>query len=569
MSEMSAAAEGDAQRPTVNDDAFDHLTRIGWRKGVIAIVAGLAASFLLFGYATVYWRNADMDFMVIYNALVMNDGKPQHFFDHTAYLTILTVKSWFSLLHGIGLLDAWTLPAIPKASDAAAFDAAMTQAVRAGRVLAFLIATGCVLIFAGLTRLIVRDWRIALLTTLAFALSGGIAVHSRILRSELVAACPVIFALMILMAAGRRASSWRPLAIGSSAALCVLGLENKVQAILLIGLLPLVILPFGSMRSPSVPFWRGRRDGWLSVAAAGAIALASTLAAWPLIATGLARPLLDSAGFHPLLLGRYGVYQVALGVFILLAMTAYGWLWRISTAETLASICAVIAGSGLTLLLLHIAYATDNVIAVVNPLEKMLTFADANTASAASGSSPLAVALLLIQGVGSVLARYSFVLHSSARPTVFLTWLIIPGIVYAFERGERRAALQAIALMFAAIVIDTLGVRRGLKSEYFIFTDPLIILAGAVLLDRLRNLRFHKWAFPVALTLIVLHIGVGQSEPIKYAFKRTGPEQVCEWNGYYMPLLPLPWCPPHNALLSGSGQLARLSSTYPTARRLP
>ena len=54
--------------------------------------AGLAVSFFLFGYALIYWRNADMDFMVIYNALALNDGKPQLFFDHTAYLTILSVK---------------------------------------------------------------------------------------------------------------------------------------------------------------------------------------------------------------------------------------------------------------------------------------------------------------------------------------------------------------------------------------------------------------------------------------------------------------------------------------------
>jgi hypothetical protein len=184
------------------------------------------------------------------------------------------------------------------------------------------------------------------------------------------------------------------------------------------------------------------------------------------------------------------------------------------------------------------------VIAVFNPLEKMLTFADANTASAASGSSLGAIAALLIEGLGSVLARYTFVLHSSPRPTVFLTWLIIPGIVYALRRAEKRVALQSAALMFAAIAIDTLGVRRGLKVEYFIFTDPLIILAGAVLLDRLRDLRFHRWTYPIAVALLVLHVGVGQSEPIKYAIKRTGPQSICEWNGFYMPLLALPWCPP-------------------------
>src|SRR3984885_2039305 len=227
-------------------DAFDRLTFLGWRGGLVAIIAGLAASFFLFGYALIYWRNADMDFMVIYNALALNDGKPQSFFDHTAYVTILSVKAWFQFLHRLGLLDAYTLSAIPPASDATAFSAAMTSAVRAGRVLAWLIATGCVLIFAALIRLIVRDWRVALIATLAFAFSGGIAVHSRILRSELVAACPVIFALLILIAIGRRASIARPLGMAVAAALCVLGLENKVQVILLIGALPLLVLPFGS-----------------------------------------------------------------------------------------------------------------------------------------------------------------------------------------------------------------------------------------------------------------------------------------------------------------------------------
>ena len=137
-------------------------------------------------------------------------------------------------------------------------------------------------------------------------------------------------------------------------------------------------------------------------------------------------------------------------------------------------------------------------IAVFNPLEKMLTFADANTADAASGSSPVGNSVLLLDGIASVLARYTFVLHPSPRPTVFLTWLIVPGIVYAWSRGEKQAAVQALLLLLAAIGIDTLGVRRGLKTEYFIFTDPLIILAGAILLDSLSDLRFHKWTYPVA-----------------------------------------------------------------------
>jgi hypothetical protein len=529
--------------PIDTKDAFDRLTFLGWRWGLAAIAAGLAVSFFLFGYAVIYWRNADMDFMVIYSALALNDGKPQVFFDHTAYLTILSLKLWFRLLHGVGLLDAWTLSAIPPAADAAAFDAAMTGAVRAGRLLAFLIATGCVLIFAALVRRIVRDWRVAMLATLALAFSGGIAVHSRILRSELVAACPVIFALMILIVIGGRASIARPFWIAVAAGLCVLGLENKVQAILLIGALPLMMLPFGSAESASLAFWRDARSGWPATAIAALAAIAAAWAAWPLIATGLDRALLDAALFHPLLLGRFGIYQAALAALIGACMIGYAALWRVSAAETLASIFAIAAGASIALLALHLQYNASNVIAVVNPLEKMLTFADANTTDAANGSNLSAILLLLLDGIASVVARYSFVLHSSPRPTVFLTWLIVPGIVVAWRRGGRLVAIQALMLLAVAIGIDALGARRGLKSEYFIFTDPLIILSGALLLDRLGDLRFNKWTYPVAVTLFALHIAIGQAEPIKYAFMRRGPEPICEWRGYYMPQLPLPWCP--------------------------
>jgi hypothetical protein len=319
-------------------------------------------------------------------------------------------------------------------------------------------------------------------------------------------------------------------------------MENKVQAILLIGALPIAILPFGSGQSQSAAFWRSW--GGLIAALIAAIAAAAAIwTAWPLVSLGLNQSQLRAAGFHPLLLDRFGVYQAALMVLILGCMVTFAALWRVSVIETVTSMLALIAGAAAALLVLNVDFNVSDVIAVFNPLEKMLAFADASTSQAANGSSLAAVLWLLVEGVGSVLARYTFVLHSSPRPTVFLTWLIFPGIVYAWHQGKRQLALQSLFLMGAAIGIDAITVRRGLKVEYVVFTDPLIILAGAFLLDSTRSLRFHKWAYPVAAILIGLHIAVGQAEPIKYAFKRTGPDSICEWRPYYMPLLQLPWCP--------------------------
>src|SRR5207244_6430535 len=129
MNQFSAPAST-TQPPIIaaKEDAFDRLTFLGWRTGLTAIVAGLAASFFLFGYALIYWRNADMDLMVIYNALVLNDGKPQLFFDHTAYLTILSLKLWFQLLHALVLLDGFSISAIPTAFHDEAYYADITSA---------------------------------------------------------------------------------------------------------------------------------------------------------------------------------------------------------------------------------------------------------------------------------------------------------------------------------------------------------------------------------------------------------------------------------------------------------
>jgi hypothetical protein len=539
---MEQPAPDSAREQTKAKDALDRATFLGWRNGLAAIVLGLAASFFLFGYALVYWRNADMDFMVIYNALLLNDGRPQQFVDHPAYITILSVQLWFKLLHGLGLLDAWTLSSMPPASNAPAFDAAMTSAVRAGRVVAWLTATGCVLVFAALMRLVMRDWRVALIATFAFTFSGGVAIHARILRSELVAAFPVLSALLILIVIGHSARAARPLAMAVAAGLCVLGMENKVQAILLIAALPLVILPFGGAGSASVAFWRNPVSAWSATAIAGFAAAVAAWAALPLIGVGFDRALLDAAQFHPLFLGKFGVYQAALVTLIGACMIAYAAIWRVTAAETLASMFAVAAGALIALLALKLEFNAGNVIAVFNPLEKMLSFTDASTADLANGASLTGIVLPLFEGIASVLARYTFVLHSSPRPTVFLVWLIVPGIALAWRRGERQTAIQALMLLLAAIGTDALGVRRGLKSEYFVFTDPLIILAGAILLDRMRDLRFHSWAWPIAATLIGLHLVIGQAEPVKYALKRAGPEPVCEWNKYHLPLLPLPWC---------------------------
>ena len=519
-------------------DAYGKLSPFGWSAFLLMIVALLAASFFLAGYFIVYWRHADMDFMVVYNALLLNDGQPQFYFDHPGYFTILLVKGWFWFLHHIGLLEAWKLSAIP--SGATAFDQAMTGAVRAGRVLSFFIAVGVVLAFAGLMRRIVRDPRLAMIATFAFASSGAIAMQMRIMRTELIAAPLVVFAFMILVLAARKAGNGRPFVLALAAFLCLLGLENKVHSILPIAALPLMILPFGSSAGASTPFWKRDPRRWLAATAFAVTALILLWASWPLIRIGFDPNAMAATLPSKSLFSSWpGLYQAGVLALTAVAMVAFAIIWRVSLAESLAAMFALVGGACAALLMLDISYYDANVVTVMNPLERMSGFADL---SQLAGGGPFAMLGMLALDAGRVLLRYTFFLSSSPRPAVFLIWLVVPGIVYAWRRGERQAALQAAVLMLAVLAIDTVGMRRGLKDEYFIFTDPFIIIAGAVLLDRMDWLRFHRLAYPIGVVLIALHYVVGQAEPVKQAFASKRPEIICEWRMQYLPLLQLPWC---------------------------
>ena len=508
-------------------------------------MAGLAACFFALGYFLVYWRNGDMDLIVVYNAFLINDGRPQAYFDHPAHLLIWVTANWLKLLHALGLVKHTALATLPASSDVAAFDAALTETVRAGRVLALLIGLVAVAGFAALIRRIVEDWRIVALATFALAFSGGIALHIGRLRSEMIAAALTIAALLILIPAARRATAWRPAFVGLAALLCVAALSSKVHAILLIAAFPVLLLPFGSAASESVAPWRSFATSRLSLAALFAAAMLSLAAAMPLIREGLDPRVVVAVPIFPFLGLPYGVISAAILTWLVAGIVVFAKFWRVSPAETTATLLAVAAGAALGLCVLWIGHHPSNAAAVMNPLERMLSWAIPYKGEAAIdqlGSS-------FVGDVGLALARYTYVLAPSSRPTVFLVWLIVPAIVYAWRRGEKQLALQALVLIAVAFALDTLGMRRGLKAEYWIFSDPLIILAGALLLERFALFRRHRLALPIGIALIVAHLVIGQSGAARTALLRAPPTPICEWNLTYLPLMPLPFCPNVTRLL--------------------
>jgi hypothetical protein len=222
-----------------------------------------------------------------------------------------------------------------------------------------------------------------------------------------------------------------------------------------------------------------------------------------------------------------GVFQTMLIVWIASGMLAFGPLWRVPLAEGLTAAFSVVGGVSLGLLPLYVYRATSSIAKVMSPLDALYYFvAPAESQCGPDGCGfPFA---MIFDSVKGLLLHQTFFLQTSPRPELFLEWVIIAGIVIAFRRREYKVALQASFLICAVLAVDTVQTARALKQDYFNYTDPLIIIVGALLLAKLTDLQNHRWTYPVGATLIALHVAFSQAEPIKHAFLlRAGPESKC------------------------------------------
>jgi len=516
----------------------------GWKSSIAALAAGMAVSLLLFGFWMPYWRIADQDLILAYQGLLLNDGRAQEYFDHTGYLYHLVLAAWYRLLHWIGVLPVHALSELPPASDVAAFDRAWQQLIEAGRVLSLIVGAVFAWVYATLVRRLVGDWRIAIMAAVALVYSGGIAMHIRVMRTELLSAGLVTSALLLVLVAAREPGVRRYLLIAVAGLCASLAVVTKVQALLPALAIPLLALAFGQDARGSDDRDRAPGDGrrWVvaALAAAGAVG-----AAWPaaaLLRQGMAAGI---TVYRPPGGGLSGVYQFLVGLWAAGAMVAYAVVWRVRAAEALTAMAALALGVSLGLLSLDIRYHPQNVIAVANPVEHMFAFA-------ASGASVLinepqmltgAFALALARGVALAIAKHSFVLSTSARPTLLLEWFAIGGAIVLWRRGERRLPLQVALLIVVVWALDAVFTLRGLQIAYFAYTDPLLILAAAFVLANLPELQTQRRAQNIALALLVVYVVWAHIEPVKAAFLRHDtPQETCVWLPAHISRVQFPFC---------------------------
>ncbi|MBX6330165.1 MAG: hypothetical protein IRY89_16550 [Pseudolabrys sp.] len=513
-------------RNPASDQPFERLILLNWRGGLLAICAGMLLSFLVAGFWYPYWRVADMDFWIVYNAFLLNAHLPQEYFDHPGYLSILFLSGWLRALHWLGLVNVSSLTALPPVGHMADFTQAWTAATRAGRMLSLIYAMIFVTTFTYLLRALVRDWRIAALGGLFLAFSGGMAMEMRILRTELLASGLFFTALlMLLIVARRRSTSWRPAVVGLASALMTLAMLNKIQIIFLICAVPVILLPFGPAGASARGFWDATGRGFAALTAAAVLAAVSVYLAHDLLSFGLSTTSTSALNLPTLALSAK-TYWAAIVIWFALGVSAYCLIWKIPALEAVAAALAALAGCMIGLLTLYACYNPTDVMVVFHPFEQMFIWAADSYPGLAKHSLGYDIRFV-VDAMGHVVLRRTFFLESSPRPAMFLEWFIILAMVIAVRRREWPLVLQVAVLMLTDWGVDTLGMSRGLKQEYFLLTDPLAIIAAALLIAKLTDLQRHSWTYPVGVALIGAHLVVSQAEPVKHALKTGGPDVLC------------------------------------------
>lgn len=341
----------------------------GWSGSLALILGCFVVLFFAFGFWWPYWRVADMDTWMVYEAFLFADGLKQTYFAHPGYLTILLLGLWFDLLHGLGFLPVHALSELPPVSDTAASQSAWMHATQAARLLSLGYATVFIAAFAFLLRSLLKDWRVATLATFALAFSGGLMMEARIVRTELLAAGFAYGALLILLLAPRRSAGMRVVMIGAASLLATLAVTNKIQIVFLLMTFPPVLYFFAEG-----PVGPRPRSGYRLLLACAMAAIAAAIMAAPIVRIGLYDPAAMAQRISLLGTG-FPLYQAAAAAWVAIWLTVYARKFRVGAVEAFSAAAALVAGAGLGLLILDVRFNAGNAVAVMNPIERMLEYA--------------------------------------------------------------------------------------------------------------------------------------------------------------------------------------------------
>ncbi len=512
---------------------------------ILCILLGMLLSFLLFGFWAPYWHKATSNLLSVYEALLYNDRLPQEFFDYPSYLGSQLLGLWYRALHFVGLLPQYKFSDVANITTTPLFDATWQNLVAWGRIYSFAIGCAYISLATVLIRRLIGNWQIAVLAGVALAFSDGIALAYRMLRSELLSSALVFIALLLTLIAAREGPNTRRfLNLGLAALLVALAMMEKIQALLPALTIPVIALAFGQREERDAGAPAVSQGAWLRLAILCLLGLALIEPTLDLLGQGIAG-MTSSRLLHyrPVFPDYPGLYQGLLVLYVGFCMALYAALWRVRPLDAASGLLIVLVGLALGLLALYARYDLNAVTAVANPIEH-LHAASATPDAQLPTTSVVTIGGKFLLGLGKVLAAHTFLLPSH-RPTLLIEWLAIYAAWVIWRRGDKQVALQIAVLLLAAFAVDASFTLRGtaaLKTYYAPYTDPFIVLAGAIALaqfaDELTGVRAQR----LTLAFMLVYVIWGNFESARTTYGGPGKGKVCKVAVQFVKRLDIPYC---------------------------
>ena len=163
---------------------------------VITALISVVTSLFLLGEQTRDWSQyADQDLTLAYNALLVNEGYKQEYYDHPGFFTIRFLAILIKIKFLLGYSDIQTISDL---NNNPSLFSGFTDIVSTGHFLSFVSAGTTVFFLYLYSRAIIKSSLSAFYIALATLISGSVLSHFIHLRTEMIA-CLILYVAMYLL----------------------------------------------------------------------------------------------------------------------------------------------------------------------------------------------------------------------------------------------------------------------------------------------------------------------------------------------------------------------------------
>ncbi len=428
---------------------------------LISIIAIIIVSIpLLRGIHAPFTDVSDNDEVLLGQALLFNAGLPQTYFDHTAYTFSLLLSIWLKFSYWTGSIPIVDMHQLLLSTRP--FGSLFAPLVYSGRIFIIILAIIFVVSFSRGLFLLTRDKILSGVLGLFLATTQGIAIHSLVIRAELLSAYFFMLAIFSLLLALQSSTKKQIVFVFLCGVFVYLALLTKVQIVVGIFYLPFLALIFGKPVTLHHSMME-RLDANFSRTNQVYLIILFTVMSLPLLYQSVVLLVAyQISWYHYFIFSYFLVFGIIVKRFYLP-----------SILSTITLFFALFAGMATGFYLNFFHYHPRN-------HKILMYFIEHGKSFIQNRENPRYMSDLTENLLNTFYNKIPFISDVNKYPFSFVYWLLIIFCAVMLYRKCFSVTLKVCSLMGLCLFLEMVFRLRLYSSFYFIYTDFLLILGLAI-----------------------------------------------------------------------------------------